>query len=103
MGLRQCGPQFLSLCLVEPQLDLSSVAARLGGSPVWFVRGSFPTEPVTREAHPYPLLDLRMVSLARLQPDHGRRSRVRFVIQLTGLHGEDRYKGDSGGVRKRLR
>ncbi|MQM02589.1 hypothetical protein Taro_035363, partial [Colocasia esculenta] len=32
-------------CLVERQLDLSSVAARL--------RGSFPTEPVMREAHPY--------------------------------------------------
>ncbi|MQL69434.1 hypothetical protein Taro_001729 [Colocasia esculenta] len=31
--------------LVEQQLDPSSVAARL--------RGSFPTEPVTREAHPY--------------------------------------------------
>ncbi|MQM05994.1 hypothetical protein Taro_038811 [Colocasia esculenta] len=38
---------------VERQLDLSSVAARLRGSPVWFVRGVFPTEPVTREAHPY--------------------------------------------------
>ncbi|MQM14548.1 hypothetical protein Taro_047484 [Colocasia esculenta] len=39
---------------VERQLDLSSVAARLRGSPVWFVRvRSFPTEPVTREAHPY--------------------------------------------------
>ncbi|MQL94064.1 hypothetical protein Taro_026715, partial [Colocasia esculenta] len=32
-----------------------SVAARLGGSPVCFVQESFPTEPVTREAHPYPL------------------------------------------------
>ncbi|MQL71116.1 hypothetical protein Taro_003474 [Colocasia esculenta] len=40
---------------VERQLDLSSVAARLRGGPVWFVRflGSFPSEPVTREAHPY--------------------------------------------------
>ncbi|MQL85702.1 hypothetical protein Taro_018216 [Colocasia esculenta] len=35
----------LYTCLVKRQLDLSSVAARL--------RGSFPTEPVTREAHPY--------------------------------------------------
>ncbi|MQL99438.1 hypothetical protein Taro_032164 [Colocasia esculenta] len=36
------------------------MAARLGGSPVWFVQrqaGSFSTEPVTREAHPYPLSD----------------------------------------------
>ncbi|MQL97383.1 hypothetical protein Taro_030076 [Colocasia esculenta] len=41
-------------CLVERQLDLSSVAARLRGGPMWFVRvRSFPTEPVTREAHPY--------------------------------------------------
>ncbi|MQL92216.1 hypothetical protein Taro_024838 [Colocasia esculenta] len=31
-------PQFLGLCLVERQLDLTSVAARLGGSSVWFVR-----------------------------------------------------------------
>ncbi|MQL98123.1 hypothetical protein Taro_030819 [Colocasia esculenta] len=61
MGLRQCGPQewyWLDstvswLVLVERQLDLSSVAARLRGSSVWFVRGSFPTEPVTCEAHPY--------------------------------------------------
>ncbi|MQM00056.1 hypothetical protein Taro_032785 [Colocasia esculenta] len=55
------------LVVVERQQDLSSVAARLRGSPVWFVRlryfvslilygfwGSFPTEPVTCEAHPYP-------------------------------------------------
>ncbi|MQM02897.1 hypothetical protein Taro_035667, partial [Colocasia esculenta] len=34
-------PQFLGLCLVERQLDLTSVAARLGGSPVWFVRVSY--------------------------------------------------------------
>ncbi|MQL80441.1 hypothetical protein Taro_012878 [Colocasia esculenta] len=37
---------------VERQLDLSSVAASLRGRLVWFVR-SFPTEPVTCEAHPY--------------------------------------------------
>ncbi|MQL67781.1 hypothetical protein Taro_000056 [Colocasia esculenta] len=43
MGLRPCGPQ-----VVERQLDLSSVAARLR------VLGEFPTEPVTSEAHPYP-------------------------------------------------
>ncbi|MQM15550.1 hypothetical protein Taro_048498, partial [Colocasia esculenta] len=75
MGLRQCDPQewcwlvstVSCLVLVERQLDLTSMAARLGSSPVWFVwvnrrcgepvlvtRGSFPTEPVTREAHPYP-------------------------------------------------
>ncbi|MQL82113.1 hypothetical protein Taro_014571 [Colocasia esculenta] len=39
--------------LMEQQLDLSSVAARLRGNLVWFVRGSFPIEPVTCEAHPY--------------------------------------------------
>ncbi|MQL97214.1 hypothetical protein Taro_029897 [Colocasia esculenta] len=39
----------LRIRVVERQLDLSSVAARL--------RGSFPTEPVTREAHPYLLPD----------------------------------------------
>ncbi|MQL78052.1 hypothetical protein Taro_010463 [Colocasia esculenta] len=32
------GHYFLGLCLVERQLDLTSVAARLRGSPVWFVR-----------------------------------------------------------------
>ncbi|MQL68705.1 hypothetical protein Taro_001008 [Colocasia esculenta] len=61
MGLRLYGPQewcwLVStvswLVVVERQLDLSSVAARLRGSPVWFVRGSFPTEPVTCEAHFY--------------------------------------------------
>ncbi|MQL89018.1 hypothetical protein Taro_021579 [Colocasia esculenta] len=45
----------MGLCLtfyVERQLDLSSVAARLRGGPVLVVR--FPTEPVTREAHPLP-------------------------------------------------
>ncbi|MQL70416.1 hypothetical protein Taro_002739 [Colocasia esculenta] len=65
MGLWQCGPHewcwlvstVSCLVLVERQLDLSSVAARLRGSPVWFIwrqAGSFPIEPVTREAHPYP-------------------------------------------------
>ncbi|MQM17009.1 hypothetical protein Taro_049974 [Colocasia esculenta] len=61
MGLQQCGPQewcwldstVSCLVLVKRQLDLTSVAARLRGSPVWFVWGSFPTEPVTYEAHPY--------------------------------------------------
>ncbi|MQL92475.1 hypothetical protein Taro_025098 [Colocasia esculenta] len=46
MGLRLCGPQewcwLVStvswFVLVKRQLDLSSVAARLRGSPVWFVR-----------------------------------------------------------------
>ncbi|MQL69670.1 hypothetical protein Taro_001985 [Colocasia esculenta] len=58
--------------LRERQLDLSSVAVRLRGRPVWFVRhfllcylcwfarflGSFPTELMTREVHPYLLPDL---------------------------------------------
>ncbi|MQL96110.1 hypothetical protein Taro_028782 [Colocasia esculenta] len=46
---RELGPESLKVpgmgLRVERQLDLSSVAARL--------RGSFPTEPMTREAHPY--------------------------------------------------
>ncbi|MQM12029.1 hypothetical protein Taro_044939 [Colocasia esculenta] len=75
MGPWQCGPQVwcwlvstvVCLVLVERQLDLSSVATRLRGRPVWFVQlpvfvlefgllgfwGNFPTEPVTYEAHPY--------------------------------------------------
>ncbi|MQL77496.1 hypothetical protein Taro_009907 [Colocasia esculenta] len=74
MGLQQCGLQewcwlvstVCWLVLVERQFDLSSVAVGLRGSSVWFVRvdcwcrepvfvarGSFPTELVTREAHPY--------------------------------------------------
>ncbi|MQL89258.1 hypothetical protein Taro_021831 [Colocasia esculenta] len=36
----------------------------------------FPTEPVTSEAHPYPL---------RLRPVRGRRTRIKYVIDLTGL------------------
>ncbi|MQL91430.1 hypothetical protein Taro_024045 [Colocasia esculenta] len=52
---RRAGIVLRILHEVERQLDLLSMAARLRGSPVWFVRflGSFPTEPVTREAHPY--------------------------------------------------
>ncbi|MQM21792.1 hypothetical protein Taro_054837 [Colocasia esculenta] len=38
--------------------------------------GSFPTEPVTSEAHPYP---------HRLWPICGRRTRIKYVIGLTGL------------------
>ncbi|MQM08091.1 hypothetical protein Taro_040943 [Colocasia esculenta] len=39
-------------------------------------RQTFPTEPVTSEAHPYPL---------RLRPVRGRRTRIKYVICLTGL------------------
>ncbi|MQL73287.1 hypothetical protein Taro_005618 [Colocasia esculenta] len=38
--------------------------------------GEFPTEPVTREAHPCP---------HRLRPVRGRRTRIKYVIGLTGL------------------
>ncbi|MQL91872.1 hypothetical protein Taro_024489 [Colocasia esculenta] len=38
--------------------------------------GEFPTEPVTSEAHPYP---------HRLRPVRGRRTRIKYVIGLTGL------------------
>ncbi|MQL81161.1 hypothetical protein Taro_013613 [Colocasia esculenta] len=58
---------------VEQQLNLSSVAARLRGSPVWFVR------------------TCGLISLARLRPVRGRRTRVRIVIKLTGLNSEDRH------------
>ncbi|MQM18067.1 hypothetical protein Taro_051053 [Colocasia esculenta] len=71
--------------------------------------GEFPTKPVTSEAHPYPstglwkygyvtceiytkcgvflcvYTDCRLVSLARLRPVRGRRTRIKYVIGLTGL------------------
>ncbi|MQL84214.1 hypothetical protein Taro_016716, partial [Colocasia esculenta] len=40
------------------------------------VLGEFLTEPVTSEAHPYP---------HRLRPVRGRRTRIKYVIGLTGL------------------
>ncbi|MQL86180.1 hypothetical protein Taro_018711 [Colocasia esculenta] len=95
MGLRQCGPQewcwlvstVSYLVLVEQQLDLLSVAARLRGSPVWFVRGSFPTEPVTREAHPYPFqvresrrLRTRRLVLSRTIAEQGLHHTVIFFL-----------------------
>ncbi|MQL68038.1 hypothetical protein Taro_000297 [Colocasia esculenta] len=47
---------------------------------LWFlvcsILGEFPTEPVTTEAHPYP---------HRLRPVRGRRTRIKYVIGLTGL------------------
>ncbi|MQM15092.1 hypothetical protein Taro_048029 [Colocasia esculenta] len=125
MDLRLCGLQVWCwlvstvswLVVVERQLDLSSVAARLSGSPVCF--SSFPTKPVTCEVHPYPfqvresrrLPILRLVrsrTTAELGLHHqqynlyflftsglwlvrGRRSRVKLVIRLTGLNGGDRY------------
>ncbi|MQM05193.1 hypothetical protein Taro_038000 [Colocasia esculenta] len=66
------------------------------------VLGEFPTEPVTSEAHPYsPQARARrrflhrrpvrsrdvacVVSLARLRPVHGRRTRVKHITGLTGL------------------
>ncbi|MQL82334.1 hypothetical protein Taro_014787 [Colocasia esculenta] len=45
--------------------------------------GEFPTEPVTSEAHPYSAQC--GVSLARLWPVRGRRTRVKHVTGLTGL------------------
>ncbi|MQM12531.1 hypothetical protein Taro_045453 [Colocasia esculenta] len=80
---------------------------------VFSVLGEFPTEPVTREAHPYPpqvrarrmfryrrpvrsrvaaVLGQRlqqyvcMISLARLRLVRGRRTRIKFVSGLTGLN-----------------
>ncbi|MQL97463.1 hypothetical protein Taro_030157 [Colocasia esculenta] len=38
--------------------------------------GEFPIEPVTSEAHPYP---------HRLRPVRGRRTRIKYIISLTGL------------------
>ncbi|MQL75349.1 hypothetical protein Taro_007714 [Colocasia esculenta] len=40
------------------------------------VLGEFPTEPVTSEAHPYP---------HRLHPVRGRRTRIKYIVGLTGL------------------
>ncbi|MQL92127.1 hypothetical protein Taro_024758 [Colocasia esculenta] len=57
-------------------------------------RQTFPTEPVTSEAHPYPHSCTSgyapgsyygLVSLARLRPVRGRRTRIKYVIGLTGL------------------
>ncbi|MQL94110.1 hypothetical protein Taro_026764, partial [Colocasia esculenta] len=39
-------------------------------------RQTFPTEPVTSEAHPYP---------HRLRPVRGRRTRIKYIIGLMGL------------------
>ncbi|MQL76596.1 hypothetical protein Taro_008982 [Colocasia esculenta] len=47
------------------------------------VLGEFPTEPVTSEAHPYS--PQCVVSLVRLRPVRGRRTRVKHVTSLTGL------------------
>ncbi|MQL89036.1 hypothetical protein Taro_021610 [Colocasia esculenta] len=80
MGLRQCGLQewcwldstISWLVLVEQQLDLSSVAARL--------RGSFPTEPVTCKAHPYSfqVRESRRLLILRLVPSR--------TVAEQGLH-----------------
>ncbi|MQL84483.1 hypothetical protein Taro_016986, partial [Colocasia esculenta] len=93
---------------------------------------SFPTEPVSREAHPL-LFQVResrrphthrlalsrivaegllhrqsssftflrtssLISLARLWPDRGRRTRVRHVIGLTGLINEGRHTSVITGI-----
>ncbi|MQM17749.1 hypothetical protein Taro_050723 [Colocasia esculenta] len=88
LGLQQCGLQvwcwFVSTVLdpveVERQLDLSSVAARLRGRLVLFVRVcGWCRESV-------------LVTRVRLRPVSGRRSRVRHVIGLSGLNGEDCHK-----------
>ncbi|MQL71923.1 hypothetical protein Taro_004257 [Colocasia esculenta] len=57
MGLRPCGPQSANVLVSS-------------------VLGEFPTEPVTSEAHPYP---------HRLRPVRGRRTRIKYVIDLMGL------------------
>ncbi|MQM14311.1 hypothetical protein Taro_047241, partial [Colocasia esculenta] len=45
------------------------------------VLGEFPTEPMTSEAHPYP---------------HRRRTRIKYVIDLTGLAEAFRHRGCPG-------
>ncbi|MQL92186.1 hypothetical protein Taro_024795 [Colocasia esculenta] len=69
MGLRPCGPQVVVFSWSPQLLDLFTWS----GS--WTFR-EFPIEPVTREAHPYP---------HRLRPVRGRRTRIKYVIGLTGL------------------
>ncbi|MQL77268.1 hypothetical protein Taro_009674 [Colocasia esculenta] len=107
MGLRPCGlqvvvfswsPQLLDPFHVEQQLDLSSVAARLRGRPMLACpsqslvsrtssRGSCVV--VSTLARTLVLLYLLylecVVSLARLRPVRGRRTRIEYVIGLTGL------------------
>ncbi|MQM07115.1 hypothetical protein Taro_039950 [Colocasia esculenta] len=71
MGLRLCGPQVVVFSWSPQLLDLFMWS----GS--WtFLLEKFPTEPVTSEAHPYP---------HRLRPVRGRRTRIKYVIDLTGL------------------
>ncbi|MQM18840.1 hypothetical protein Taro_051834 [Colocasia esculenta] len=87
MGLRLCGPQVVVFSWSPQLLDLSrGVAAGpfVRGCEtesrqtflVYSVLGEFPTEPVTSEAHPYP---------HRLRPVRGRRTRIKYVVSLTGL------------------
>ncbi|MQL69498.1 hypothetical protein Taro_001825 [Colocasia esculenta] len=84
MGLRQCGPQewcwldsIVSwLVLMERQLDLSSVAARLRG------------EGEKEASHPSSSSGLHCSGLRLV---HGGRSRIRHVIGLTDLDDEDCY------------
>ncbi|MQM13220.1 hypothetical protein Taro_046145 [Colocasia esculenta] len=73
-GLVPLDSTVLCTCLVERQLDLSSVAARLRDGSFIFLR--------TRG----------LISLARLWPIGRRRTRVRLAIRLTGLNGEDRHR-----------
>ncbi|MQL87923.1 hypothetical protein Taro_020472 [Colocasia esculenta] len=71
MGLRPYGPQVVVFSWSPQLLDLFTWS----GS--WtFLLGEFPTEPVTSEAHPYS---------HRLWPVRGRRTRIKYVISLTGL------------------
>ncbi|MQL84775.1 hypothetical protein Taro_017294 [Colocasia esculenta] len=72
MGLRPCGPQVVVFSWSPQLLDLFTWS----GSWTFLGRREFPTEPVTSEAHPYP---------HRLRPVRGRRTRIKYVIGLTGL------------------
>ncbi|MQM05945.1 hypothetical protein Taro_038762 [Colocasia esculenta] len=62
MGLRPCGPQVVVFSWSPQLLDLFT----------WSGSWTF----LTSEAHPYP---------HRLRPIHGRRTRIKYVISLTGL------------------
>ncbi|MQM19127.1 hypothetical protein Taro_052127 [Colocasia esculenta] len=68
--------EFLGLCLVERQLDLSSVAARLRGSLVWFVR----RQAVRESRRPY----TRHLALSRVVAEglHHRQYNFLTVVHL---------------------
>ncbi|MQL72651.1 hypothetical protein Taro_004990 [Colocasia esculenta] len=132
MGLRPCGLQVVVFSWSPQLLDLFTWSGSWTFRP--WLQQTFPTEPVTSEAHPYPhrcgagdanlmnltagfvdvysdgslngirvdanLCDLQNIVTSealpyphRLRPVRGRRTRIKYVIGLTGLVEEFRHSG----------